>query len=283
MRQAKSSLLVCGATFAGLGAAAAALETKRDVVVVERTASVGREFIEAFNPGSGREEPETELAQNLRDDWIRRGLQEGDGPVHLPGLHPVLCLLIRRYGLKVSFLTEIVEVAERNGQYEVLLVDASGYRRMQVDEIADTSSERLTTPGRLYVPRRKWIRAYLHHPAAGQTDLPAPFDGAMSVCRGRFPAEVMLKLSVDPQDDWREARQRLYRLWRNRPAEWSSWTIAATAGTFQSDVPPGPLQLGEAWRWLPSEAFSNPLTAIDRGCNLYRKAVDKCDAAKTSG
>ncbi|TMV45830.1 FAD-binding protein [Paenibacillus mesophilus] len=64
MNRTECSLLVCGATLAGLGAAIAAMEEKRDVIVVERTASVGREFIEAFNPGFGWGPPRGDSAGN---------------------------------------------------------------------------------------------------------------------------------------------------------------------------------------------------------------------------
>lgn len=277
------SLLVCGATLGGLGAAVAALETKRDVVVVERTSLVGREFIEAFNPGKGWEEPATALGRSLRDDWVSRGLTEKQGLIHLPALHAVLCLLIKQRGLKLRFLTEIVEVAERDGGCEVLLHDAAGPSRVRVDELLDTSSERLTTPGRLFAPERKRLNAYLHHPDISSADLPAPIDETMAVSRGRFPSEAILKLTVDPGDDWPQARERLYRYWQARPAEWSSWTIAAVAGTFETSVPMGPQSLGDRWSWIPSEALSNPLAAIDNGYEEYRKAVDIRDAATTNG
>ncbi|TMV48745.1 hypothetical protein FE783_17010 [Paenibacillus mesophilus] len=280
MDRTEYSLLICGATLAGLGAAAAASEAKRDVIVVERTSLVGREFIEAFNPGSGWGKPATDFGRNVRNDWVERNLMEENGPVHLPGLHPVLCLHIKRYGLKVRFLTEIVGIAERDGRYEVLLQDASGCRPMLVGEILDTSTERLTVPGQLVVPGSKRLNAYLHHPDLRNAAIPAPFDESMTVCRGRFPSEVILKVNVAPGADWLEARQRLHRFWQARPAEWASWTIAAVAGTFDSTVPGGLQRLGERWSWLPSEAFANPLSAIDQGYGSYTGTEGKRDAAK---
>lgn len=280
MDRTECSLLICGATLAGLGAAAAALEAKRDVVVVERTSLVGREFIEAFNPGSGSGKPATDFGQRVRSGWIERNLMEENGPVHLPGLHPVLCLLIKQYGLKVRFLTEIVGVAERDGRYEVLLHDASGSRPLRVEEILDTSTERLTVPGRLVIPESKRLNAYLHHPDLRNAVMPAPFDESMSVCGGRFPSEVILKVNVAPEADWLQARQRLHQFWQARPAEWAPWTIAAVAGTFDSTVPGGPQRLGERWSWLPSEAFANPLSAIDQGYGSYAGTEGIRDAAK---
>jgi hypothetical protein len=257
----------------------AALKAKRDVIVVERTASVGREFIEAFNPGFGWATPGTEFGQRFRDALIGRNLMEESGPVHLPGLHPVLCLLIKEYGLKVKFLTEIVGVSERDGMYEVLLHDASGCSPVLAETIVDTSTQRLTVPGSLAVPERKRVNAYLHHPDIRNAALPDPIDETMSVCRGRYRSEVILKAAVAPGDDWLQARRKLHQYWRARPAQWASWTIAAMAGEFESDVPRGPHRLGERWSWFPSEALANPLTALDQGYDYYRMAEGMRDAA----
>lgn len=282
MERTKCSLLIGGATFAGLGAALAAREAGRDVVVVERTSSVGREFIEAMNPGSGWRGPVTEFGRSLKEDWIRRNLMEEAGPAHLPALHPMLCLLIKQSGLQIRFLTEIVGVTERDDRYEVLLHDAVGCRPLIAGEILDTTSERLSVPGRLAVPEHKTLNAYLHHPDLGSAGIPAPIDDKMSVVRGRFSSEVVLKMEVDPGDNWLQARQNLHQYWKARPAEWESWTIASVAGCFESDVPQGPSRLGEGWSWHPSEAFSNPLAAMDQGYELYKKAEVAHDAAKAN-
>lgn len=278
-RTAKCSLLICGATFAGLGAALAALEAKRNVIVVERTALVGREFIETFNPGTGWSDPTTELVQSFRNDLITRNLMENNGPVHLPGLHPLLCQLIKQFGLKIKFLTEIVGVAEQDGSYVVHLHDASGSYTLLADEIWDTSSQRLTVPGSLFVPERKRLNAYLHHPDIRNTGIPSPIDDSMSVRCGRFQSEVILKVEVAPEDDLRQARQRLVQFWQNRPEEWASWTIAAIASGFESTVAASSEQLAERWSWLPSEALSNPLSALDQGYVTFKKAVSMHGAA----
>ena len=258
-------LLVCGATLSGLGAAAAAREAGRKVIVVERMALTGNEFIEAFNPGSERTEPKTEFGIRFRDELAKRGLIGDNGLIHLPALHPVLCLLIDSQSLKVRFLTEIVDVAKQGDTHEVLLHDSSGFQRINAKEILDTTSLRLSTPGRLFQPKRKWINSYLHSPSVGVEPAPAPFDESISVCGGRFPSEVILKLEIPPGGSWQEARRRLYQLWKNRPEEWKSWTIAATASAFENEIPFASEAISDTWFWLPSESYPNPLAAIDEG------------------
>lgn len=275
MKHNEYSLLICGATFAGLGAAVAAHEANRSVIVVERTAMVGREFIDAFNPGRLWGKPKTTLGNKFRDELLARNLMvedgNGDGSVHLPALHPVLCHLIKQRGLKVKFLTEIIEVAEHNGNYLVTLLDASGIHQVIADEIWDTSTQRLTQPGHLFVPTHKRLNAYLHHHGTQETTLPAPIDHSMSIARGRFHYEVILRVCVPPKYDWLQAKQWLHPYWEARSEEWKSWTIAAVAGAFESIVRRGPQLLAKRWIWLPSEGFDHPLEAMDSGYEQLMK------------
>ncbi|MEF3303783.1 hypothetical protein [Paenibacillus sp. GYB003] len=279
MNRSTCSLLVCGASFAGIGAAKAALEANRDVIVVERTALPGREFIEAFNPGAGWKPPATEFGLRFREELLGRNLMEEYGPAHLAALHPLLCLLVKRYSIRVRFLTELVDVSRRDGRFEVMLHDASGSHTVVADTILDTSTRRLTTPGSLAASKRKWMRAYLHHPDIRNAPLPEPIDDTMSASRGRFPSEAILRMEIAPDEGPGQARRRLYAYWEARPAPWKLWTIAAIAGEFESDVPQGPFEQGDGWSWLPSEALSNPLNALDAGYDyMNRKAVRMRDA-----
>lgn len=273
MKYSELDLLICGATMAGLGAAAAATAANRRAVVVERTALAGHEFIETFNPGSGEEGgPRTPVGRKLQEEAVARNAKELCGPFHLPALHPILCKLVKEDGMRVAFLTETVEVLEQDGRYIVSVFDASGLHRIAVNEILDTSSQRLTEPGRLFVPAHRRLNAYLHHPAIHETAIPDPIDDSMSVVAGRYPSEVILRLSVPPKSDWLQARRGLYRYWESRPAEWMPWTIAAVAGAVESVVRRGPQRLADRWTWLPSEGFDHPIEAMDAGYEFVMAA-----------
>ncbi|MDF2722557.1 MAG: hypothetical protein K0Q59_2232 [Paenibacillus sp.] len=282
-QQSSCSLLICGATFAGIGAAIAASQQKRDVVIVERTSLVGHEFIETFNPGSHWSVPSTELGRSLQSDLIRRNVMEQEGgAAHLAALHPILCQLIKQHGLQVKFLTEIVSVSEQNGRFAVELHDAAGRSRITADEVLDTSSQRLTTPGKLVVPERKQLNAYLNHPDLLNAEPPAAIDDTMSVARGRFRTEVVLKVNVKPEEDIPQARHRMVGYWQNRPEAWRPWTIAATATVFQYSFAAVSSQLADRWSWHPSEARLNALAAFDQGYHLIEKAVSLQNAAKSN-
>jgi hypothetical protein len=270
MAQHEYSLLICGATFAGLGAARAAREAGRHVLVIERTASAGKEFVNAFNPGRRWAKPLelSPFAERFRDDLLRRNLLEPGGPVHLPAMHPLLCLLIKESGIDVQFLTEIVDVKERDGRYRVQLINAAGLHEVIADEILDTSSDRATTPGNLQVPEGKRLNAYLY--GGDAASLAVPEGEAVAVVGGRYSSEVILKFAVAPADDWPRARQKLHLYWKERPAAWMPWTIAAIADEFESLIESGVRQVAERWSWLPSEGFDHPLEAIDRGYGFWQ-------------
>jgi hypothetical protein len=256
-------------------------------LVIERTATVGKEYVNAFNPGRRFEKPLalSRFATAFRDDLLRRNLMEPGGPVHLPAMHPLLCLLIKESGIDVQFLTEVVDVKDRGGRYCVRLINAAGLHEVFADEILDTSSDRATTPGSLQVPEGKRLNAYLYGGKvgagkAGDADeagrmsfvgglgvgsLAAPGGGAVEVVGGRYSSEVILKFSVAPTDDWPQAREKLHVYWKDRPDAWKPWTIAAIADEFETLVAPGARRVAERWSWLPSEGFDHPLEAIDRG------------------
>ncbi|WP_028548046.1 hypothetical protein [Paenibacillus sp. UNC451MF] len=262
-------LLVCGATFAGLGAAIAA---KLPVIVVERSAGVGQEFIETFNPGSFeamKDLPFSPLEQSLHTELIERSLMEpGGGPVHLPGVHSVLCKRIQDTGLKVLFLTEIIEVKATGEGFEVTLYNVSGFQTIRVDRILDTTSRRFSQPDQSYAPvNRKIIRAHLSGGVSGNetTSNVQPLDEQAQILPGRFPSERILALTVDAGTDWPAARHSLQEYWRARPASLALWTIAAVASTFGLQVPQGPIELAAQWIWLPSESSPHPLQAFRQG------------------
>lgn len=274
-------LLVCGATFAGMGAAIAAMNAGRSVIVVERTVLLGREFIDTFNPGKRVGELTTSLGQHVEKDCYSRNVLSDDGVVHLAALHPLLCLLIKQYGVKCVFLTEILAVDRRDGHFHVLLHNASGRKRITVNEILDTSTQRLSQPGQADAPARKWLNSYLHHPLLHEAPSPpVPFHESMTIMGGRFASEVILQFAVNPEEEWQAARHKLHQCWKDRPDEWIPWTIAAIADTFMSHVHTGVVPMMNHWNWFPSEAFHHPLEALDKGYEFMSRRGGEHDGKR---
>ncbi|RKN85296.1 hypothetical protein [Paenibacillus ginsengarvi] len=256
-------VLVIGATLAGLGLAAAG---KERALVVERTSGVGREYLGCFHPGERLEEPtSSEAAGVLREELTRRNLLS-ENRLHLGALAPVLFNRIRRDGWRVRFLTEIIGI-EREAEadaYTVTLFDASGLRQIRTSFIVDTTSLCVSSPASKPAIRSKKLNAMLHN-ADPSANAPVLNEGGAEVVQGRFPGEVILKLNLDPGDDWPSARDKLHRYWADRPAAFGSWTMALVADAFETFTEKGPFSLGDRWVWLPSCAYANALQAFDAG------------------
>lgn len=257
------SVLVIGATLAGIGLAYA---DKERTLVVERTSGPGPEFIPCFHPGERLDEPTaSEAAGAFREELVRRNLLSTDNRLHLGALAPVLFNRIRVDRLRVRFLTEVVRIErEKGGHFSVTLFDASGMRRIRAGYIVDTTSTCLSSPEYSPEIRSKKINAMLHC-TDPQAALPIAEDGNAEIVRGRFPGEVILKLRIDPADDWPTARSKLYRYWANRPDTFGSWTMAIVADAFEISAGNGPLSLGDCRVWLPSCAYGNAVQAFDAG------------------
>lgn len=163
--------LICGATICGTGAALASPDT---VLVVERSAAVGQEFIESFNPGRYEVPlPLSGYGQSFVMELRQRNLIESAfEPVHLPGLHPVLCRRLLDAGIQVLLLTEILQIRKRSAGFEIDLFNASGIRTVTADRILDTTTDRISRIPDRVQPVRRSLNAYIHTGIAGKM-LPA--------------------------------------------------------------------------------------------------------------
>lgn len=263
-------VLVIGATLAGIGLAYA---DKERTLIVERTAGPGSEYIPCFHPGDPVREAVSEAGRALREELVRRNLLSDDGRLHLGALAPVLMNRIATDGLRVRFLTEIVNVeAEPTGDYLVTLFDASGLWHIRAHHIVDTTSTRLSSPKLRPVAASKTINAMLHH-VDTQAALPVAGDGMAEVLQGRFPGEVILKLRVETADDMPAARNKLHRYWAGRGETFGDWTLGIVADTMEVHTAKGPHAVGERHIGLPSCAYGNALQSFEAGFAFGKEGI----------
>lgn len=261
--------LIVGATFAGLGFAS---ETRLETLVVEPFSQPGREFISSYRPGDRWPRmARTEAGGRLLEQLERRHALDAADRLHLPAVLPILCRWIEEHELQLLLMTQIVRIVPHPDGYEVTLAHASGLETLLAGSILDTTSDGLpqagaSRPGAVH----KRINAMLHHPGPAAS-LPEPFDERVSLVQGRFGSEVVASFELASDDDWLTARQKLYAVWRDRPAAWQPWTIAAIADTFEQRVEQGPTAIRPNWTRLPSCAYANLLEALDEGVLAARK------------
>ena len=265
--------LICGATFYGVGEA---VTDPEETLVVERNAVLGHEFIESLNPGTGwGERVYSEQGSQFRAELVKRNILTEDGKVHLPAVYPLLCNVIDQTGMKMLFLTEIIRVEKGNdGFYEVTLHNASGFQTVKAETIVDTTSEGLSyAPENRPIPQAKTINAYLFNDQ--EVTFPERIPEGMTCIQGRFPAEVIGKLQLDPTDQWAEAREKLHKFWTARPQHLQNWTLTSVAGSF--DISISEEELGkrqtENWYWAPSCKHGNLLTSYDSAFQKVKRGT----------
>jgi hypothetical protein len=252
--------LICGATFAGIGMA---VSQPTSTFIVESSSSVGTDFIACLNPGRHWDLTlQSEHGQDLRQEMRNRNLLTEDGSVHLPGLYPLLCERIHRAKLNVLFLTDIVKVERMQGSYEVTLHNVSGFTKIRVEQIIDTTTARLSVIGAKQLPISKKINAYIDASEAGAVIPSLSEDPNVEILQGRFTSEFICKLTISPEDDWLSARRKLNEYWQSRPEGLQSWRITSIASAFELETAPAE-SISDSWRLVPSSAFANPLIAFD--------------------
>lgn len=255
--------LICGATFSGVGAL---LASPDNVLMVERTAMVGGEYVEAINPGrSGNVPFRTSFGRSMNEELITRNLiAPAGGPLHLPALHPLLCQKLLGVQASVLLLTEIIAIKPHMRGYEVTVCNAAGWQVITASNIIDTTSRQVSSPGGRSMSIAKSLNAYILA-NDDQLSLPTFEHPRVELVQGRFVSEHILKWRIEPDEDWLAARSSLVQFWASRPASLQPWTIAATATEFEYDAPDGAMRLDEHWSWLPSVGYDHPLLAMEHG------------------
>ncbi len=255
--------LVIGATCAGL---AGALARPEGTLLVEPSASIGWEFVEAIRPGTGWEDADQsgKEAEGLRRELIDRNILH-QGRVHLPAIAPVLFKRLYDSSVHYLFLTDVLEVVPGAGGYEVALFGRSGLTKVRVRRILDTTNGLVSRPAQQVEVTYRGIHAILNGSMREAQSERSRAGSQYRTVPGRFPSEVylMLPLSND-DDDWPRARVRLHDFWTDRPAELLGADLATVAMRLAEKPVPADVR-ERGWRHLPSASFDNPLQAFAAG------------------
>lgn len=257
--------LIVGATFAGLGDL---LARPGDALLVESTATVGWEFIEAYRPGVDWERTAglNEAASDLRRELVERNILEADR-VHLPALSPVLHQRLDRSGADYLFLTDVLAVEPGGSGYDVTLATRSGLKTVSVRRILDTTTHLLTRPGQEVIIESKRIGANLNLRQGEPFDGRPVYGDRFALTPGRFGSEAFLSLALPVEATWTAAREALHRFWLARPAPLGGWDLASVA-TRLDETPVRAELRAENWLHLPSTAHDNPLRAFAAGAGV---------------
>ena len=265
--------LIAGASFAGLGA----LFTRPGgALLVERTTTVGPEFIETFRAGDGWHSTAlTPPAVDLQRELTERGVLDGER-VQLAQLGLVLCARLQQFAGRYLFGTEIAEVQRRRSGFAVTLVNASGWQTIRVRRILDTTPTAATRLDGKPAITSTWLGAFLKRHAAGPAPLTRCTDPDFEIMPGRFDTDLYFSLKMRSAAAWPEARQRFHNFWTGQRAQLAAasaafgptepaWNVAAIAAVLDLR-PAAATDNAKDWDFLPSASYANGLAAFDAGC-----------------
>lgn len=257
-------LIVLGATFAGIGAA---YSDRNNTLIIERTSLVGYEFINAFRTGENwNDVPLSREGKQLKQGLLQRNILSAQGEVHIPAVGPFLYDNIRKDSIHVFLMAEVVDITRNTDCYCVQVYTASGFKKFFAKSVLDTRTESLPCE----FIKSKSINAMLYSEEAGDINNLVS-DGAVEFIKGKQKGEMIVRLSIDAEDDWITAREKLHILWMNRPEAWRAWKIMAVSGVFDIRANKGPVFITDGWQLLPSSAYRNPLEAFEAGLAYGRK------------
>lgn len=278
------STFVYGASFAGIGIA---LASKKKVLVVEPSTMVGREFVSSFRVGDHWVETEmTTQANELLKELKERALFS-EGKVHLGPVASVMFRIIHEAQLDVLMRTQLTGMEQReDGTFEISLFNASGIKKVVADTIIDTTCTGQSLPSTKMKLSAKSLNVMLHRrPSEGNSQQTSIFNpdldeevirlrqiipsenvqAGVQLSRGLYPEELVLSYRVNLEDDWIQARGKLYAYWEKNADKFRPWTMALIADTFEVKPASTIKRIQDHWEWLPSSAYPNLLQAFDTG------------------
>ena len=257
-------LVILDASGAALGLAEA-LQGQYRVLVLNRTAMVAAEFINAFRPCPGRVTADSPPARSILSGLEQEGLLAFDQVRHYSA-GPLLHHAFSQLTCDQLYETDLLAVEPVPGGYALDIVNRSGMRKIKTRVLVDTRDSALPNP--------RTLNAILvsRDPAA-----PTPPDGgAMTFfCEtDPHPPTCILQLACSRDETLFAARHRLIESWQLIAAQHPAWKIASIGLAFAAIPDASSLSATmdpSGLIRLPSAAFPNLLAAIDAGYRLGKE------------
>ncbi len=222
-------VIILGAGFYGCGLAA----THPGALLIEPAILVGSDFALSYFPGtvSGNTSLHPE-AEAFRKELSARGALH-NGRLHLAALSPLLRDWCLQQKLDLLLNTEILV----HDAHRVQIMNIHGPQTLEAEQIIDTRPQ---------YKNGKYLGSVL---SSADHPLTEGSFGDLEFCSGALSGEAYVRISLDENCSWPEARRRLYSAWENRPAELAS------------------MQFGICGNRFGSYQFRNPLAALSAGLN----------------
>lgn len=236
-------------------AAGQVLQGNRELVVVDRSAGIGREFFESYRGCSVMDMPmKTNMGTELQSELKARG-KEND----TLALAPLMYAKLHDFTGQFRLWTEIIAINQVEQGWQVETHDLEGKKVLLTKQLIDCTPECRTQNS---FGMDNIIKCSL------KAIVLVPEGGSLKNCgfefrHGRNSDEFIVSVDLKPDTDWAEARKILLTAWRERPQKLSEAKICSIAKNFDFEVKENRKVLGENYYYFNSASFVNPLAAID--------------------
>lgn len=250
--------------FGGTCRAAGQVINEPEVLVIERSASIGGEYFDAYKKCNNWDlSLKSATACEFRKEMVSRQIIRGE-QTDFYGLAPLVYFKLKNFTDRIMMMTELVDLKQNGTDFELTLYNQSGRQVIGCDEIIDNSVSCVTSPefGRSKILSKK-LNAIVYTENLKEA-LSGKIPGA-ELSQGRNEKELILRFKVKNDAGFAEARKQLFAVWDSRPAELADCRISSIAKEFDYEFKETEHQFSENWKYVNPVNYANPLLAIDSG------------------
>ena len=290
----KTSLLIIGATVLGT---AAAITSGGDYVLLEEGVTPGWEFVSAFRhrpfgdiqnsddqqqvnergktqginalqQSGEREEKQgfvgsrqfSEPTKRLYDGLLRRNCISEDGGLHLFPVAGLLASCLLEKPGEVHFSTVVTNIIPKDGGYLVEASGLDGKMSFWAERILDTTSLGVLHSLAADCAIQKGLCGMLAGPCEELEE------EAISIVKGRFDNEYILRLCLPFDTAWPQARLALHEAWQQVWKRFPNcrFTVSALEYDYEFGAPVAQ-EVEPGWLWRPSVSCGNLFEAFAGG------------------
>ena len=135
MKKISVDMVISGASFYGLSML---INTKKNVLLIERGARIGDEFLASLTVNCYEKNPTSEFGKKFLDKLLRDGYIKDGFVCSAPA---AFLLAEEAKGKNVMFKTEISKITKTDGEYIITVFNSAGYSEIRTPIIIDTNPE----------------------------------------------------------------------------------------------------------------------------------------------
>jgi hypothetical protein len=240
------------------------LQAGGDCLLIERSASIGGEFFDSYKKADNWDSVlDSEFACEFRSEMEGRKMIRGD-QTDFYGLAPLIYNKLKDYTESIMLMTELAEIKKIDEGFNITVYNQSGKQEIHCEEVIDASvlcvSDLGFGKGNI---QEKKLNAIIYTDNSEQSLTGSIPEAELSA--GRNEKELILRMSIDRNIGFAEAREQLLNAWGSRSAELKGCRINSIAKEFDYEFKENTHQFAENWQYVNPINFSNPLLAIDAG------------------